>query len=114
MIFSGPLQVGVPYNIQSPTNINLDDANSTLEISPVLLHLVHPFALQNLIAALKHIKRFYQYVKSTTASVEKSQIAKDLLLDLVDCSGLNLEGLETVLEASIQGINGLPREFLCH
>ncbi|KAF9454558.1 hypothetical protein P691DRAFT_770453 [Macrolepiota fuliginosa MF-IS2] len=88
----------------------LDDASANWEISPTLLHLIHPFALQNLITALKHVKRYHQYLKSMSVSAEKSQIAQDLLVDMVDCSGLNLEGLETVLDASIQAVEALSPE----
>lgn len=79
------------------------------EISPILLHLIHPFALQNLTTALKHVKRYHQFLKSVSARVEKSQIAKDLLVDMIDCSGLNLTELETILDASIPGVEALQR-----
>ncbi|KXN86898.1 hypothetical protein AN958_09493 [Leucoagaricus sp. SymC.cos] len=82
---------------------------SGFEISPILLHLVHPFALQNLVTALKHVRKYHQHLKSASARVEKSQIAKDLLVDMVDCSGIDLEGLETILDGSVQSVEALPR-----
>ncbi|KAF5358405.1 hypothetical protein D9756_001502 [Leucocoprinus leucothites] len=77
------------------------------EISPTLLHLVHPFALQNLTTALKHVKKYHQFLKSTSARVEKSKIARDLLVDMIECSGLNLDRLEAILDASIRSVEEL-------
>lgn len=84
----------------------------TWYISPTLLHLIHPFALQNLITALRHVKKYYQFLKSLSARVETSQIAKDLLTDMIDYSGLNLEGLEGILESSLRNVETLRRECI--
>lgn len=89
----------------------IDETAPDYDISPTLLHLVHPFALQNLTTALKHVRRYHQYLKSASARVEKSQIAKDLLVDTIECSGLNLEGLEVILDTSIPSVEALPRTF---
>ncbi|KAF7778667.1 hypothetical protein Agabi119p4_3012 [Agaricus bisporus var. burnettii] len=87
-----------------------DTASDTWYISPTLLHLIHPFALQNLITALRHVKKYYQFLKSLSARVETSQIAKDVLTDMIDYSGLNLEGLEGILESSLRNVESLRPE----
>jgi len=76
-----------------------------------LLHLAHPFALQNLITALKHVRRYYQFLKTSSAKIEKSQIAKDVLIDMIEYSGLDLEGLETILDLNIQSVEALQRAY---
>jgi len=47
---------------------------------------------------LKHVKSFRAFLGSLPAGGENSQIAKEVLVDLVDCSGIDLTGLITVLE----------------
>ena len=44
--------------------------------------------------------------------METSQIAKDLLTDMIDYSGLNLEGLEGILESSLRNVESLRRECI--
>jgi len=72
---------------------------------------VHPFALQNLINTLKHVRRYYQFLKASSAKIEKSQIAKDVLIDMIECSGLDLEQLEIVLDSSVQSVEALQRTY---
>lgn len=65
--------------------------------SPTLLHLVQPYALVNLHSVLGHIKQFRAYLGTLTASEVNAQIARDILIDLVDCSGINLDLLQPLL-----------------
>jgi hypothetical protein len=74
---------------------------------PTLLHLVQPFALTNLLGMLKHVKRFRGYLGSLTPKGEKAQIAKDILVDVVDCSGIDLAALDSVLESHAQDIKAM-------
>jgi hypothetical protein len=62
-----------------------------------LLHLVHPYALLNLHGVLNHIQQFRIYLGTLTASEVNAQIARDTLVDLVDCSGINLDLLQPLL-----------------
>lgn len=64
----------------------------------MLLHLVHPFALRNLQEAVTHVKRFRDELDPLPPKGENSQIAKDILMDTVDSSGINLTALLSVLE----------------
>jgi len=66
--------------------------------SPILLHLAHPFTLRYFIDGLKHVKSFRAFLGSLPAGGENSQIAKEVLVDLVDCSGVDLTSLITALE----------------
>ncbi|KAL4067943.1 hypothetical protein V8B97DRAFT_2021711 [Scleroderma yunnanense] len=77
---------------------------------PVLLHLVHPLLLANLIDMTSHVNEFYQSLNSLTAKGENGQIARDALLDVVDCSGLNLEGLESMFRTLLGEVNGISGE----
>lgn len=81
--------------------------------NPVLLHLAHPLLLINLIDMTSHVNRFHQYLISQTAKAENAQIARDVLLDVVDCSGLNLEGLESIFRTAVGKVNGIPGKRLC-
>jgi hypothetical protein len=80
--------------------------------SPILLHLAHPFTLQNFITALKHVKEFRLFLGSLPAGGENSQIAKEVLVDLVDCSGVDLTGLIATLEEVLERVQNLDRELL--
>jgi hypothetical protein len=80
--------------------------------SPILLHLAHPFILQNFITALKHVKAFRTFLGSLPAGGENSQIAKEVLVDLVDYSGVDLTGLITALEGVLERVQSLDRELL--
>ncbi|KAJ6596973.1 hypothetical protein DFH09DRAFT_1133278 [Mycena vulgaris] len=65
--------------------------------SSMLLHLAHPYALKSLHAALNNVSRFKNRIGSLSASEENSQIAKNVLVDLIDCSGVDLNALDPIL-----------------
>ena len=76
---------------------------------PALLHLGQPYALHNLCTALKHVVLFHDRLRGKRAKEENTQIAKDVFFDLVEHSGINLEGLASLLSTSLQdtkSING--------
>ncbi|KAI0928422.1 hypothetical protein AcV5_005998 [Taiwanofungus camphoratus] len=72
--------------------------------SPSLFHLIHPYALNRVHTALGHVKRFRDHVATLSAKGEREQIAKDALLDVVDCSGVDLEGLGQLLDDMTQDV----------
>jgi hypothetical protein len=72
------------------------DAQSFLE-APALLPLAHPYALQNVCKAVGHVARLRTFVGSLPAGGEKESIAKAVLLDLVDSSGIDFAALEVLL-----------------
>ncbi|KAL0581552.1 pseudouridine synthase pus4 [Marasmius crinis-equi] len=77
---------------------------------PSLLHLVHPQALQTLIEAITNTKRVRQYLGSLTAKAENSQIARDVLIDQVDCSGINLSELLPILGEVYEAVKSTTEE----
>jgi hypothetical protein len=89
-------------DLRRPASISLD--------APPLLHLVHPFALEYLNSVLMHVRQFRAYLGSLSASSENSQIASDVLTDLVDNSGVDIAALEAFLVESAQGCQMLDSE----
>jgi hypothetical protein len=58
--------------------------------------------LSNLQRALGHVASFRALLGSLTASVEVAQMAKDVLVSLVDSSGLDLSGVEAILAETMR------------
>ncbi|KAH7871762.1 hypothetical protein F5879DRAFT_999522 [Lentinula edodes] len=65
---------------------------------PVFMHLVHIQALRNLRIALGHVNRFRKYLIGLTPRTENSQLSKEVLLDLVDYSGIDISGLDKIFQ----------------
>ncbi|KAH7913732.1 hypothetical protein BJ138DRAFT_1145401 [Hygrophoropsis aurantiaca] len=78
--------------------------------TPILLHLVHPFARANLCDIVSHVNRFHSTLSSLTAKGESSHIARDVLLDLVSCSGVNLGALESTLKDEVCELTSIPAD----
>ncbi|KAG6917962.1 hypothetical protein DXG01_017146 [Tephrocybe rancida] len=74
---------------------------------PVLLHIGHPFALDNFIVALSHVQKFCAYIKSLAPRGESAQIARDIVVDLIGNSGIELSDLINSLEHTRQELMGL-------
>ena len=70
--------------------------------------MAHPYALQNLKQLLTHVNAFQQVLNNKPASGENSQMAKDVLVDLVTCSGLKLDSLIMTLSECIEESQVLP------
>jgi len=79
--------------------------------TPILLHLAHPFTLQNLVAALKHTKAIRGYIGSLPAGGENPQMAQRVLVDTVDCSGIDFGALISLLEESLTPVQALDCEY---
>ncbi|KAL6305250.1 hypothetical protein BKA93DRAFT_845915 [Sparassis latifolia] len=79
---------------------------------PMFLHLVHPYCLNKLHAALAHVKRFRDHVASLPAGGENAQIAKEVLMDVVDDAGLDLAAFVRVLSEVIQEANHMDADAL--
>ncbi|KAG7092557.1 hypothetical protein E1B28_008906 [Marasmius oreades] len=69
-----------------------------VSISPTLLMLLHPHALQTLLEAVANVKQVRQRLELLTPRSENSQIARDAFIDQVDCSSINLTGLLPILK----------------
>jgi hypothetical protein len=79
---------------------------------PILLHLVHPLTLANLIGLTIHVNRFYHSLNSFTPKGENSQIARDILVDLIGCSGLNFKGLEDIFKGAALDVRSIPGKLM--
>ncbi|TFK42513.1 hypothetical protein BDQ12DRAFT_676334 [Crucibulum laeve] len=70
--------------------------------SPILLTLIHPYAVQNVLTALRHVRQFRSFLGSLPAGGENAHIAKDVLIDLVDRSGVDFTALSNLLEEVVK------------
>jgi hypothetical protein len=78
--------------------------------APSLLHLVHPFALEQLNTISMHVTQFRAYLGTLSASSENAQIAKDILTDIVDTSGVDIAALEPFLVECAKEVRMLNSE----
>ncbi|KAI0780677.1 hypothetical protein BD413DRAFT_463229 [Trametes elegans] len=86
----------------TPSDRDLPETPALPLDSPVFLHLVHPYALSRLHTALEHVKRFRDHVGKLAAKGDNSHIAKDVLMDITDCSGVDLQTLGPLLSEILQ------------
>ncbi|KAF5330923.1 hypothetical protein D9619_005436 [Psilocybe cf. subviscida] len=82
----------------------VNDTSSDMTIAPIFLHLTHPYALQNLCVALKHVHRFKLFIKSLPAGEVNTRLAQTILVDSLDQSGIDFEGLIALLESSLEAV----------
>ncbi|TBU35719.1 hypothetical protein BD311DRAFT_783359 [Dichomitus squalens] len=80
--------------------------------SPIFLHLVHPYALTRLKAAVEHVKRFHDHISRLPAKGEESHIAKDVLLDITEGIGVDLQLVGPLLAEIMQETKGLDAQNL--
>ncbi|KAI0065405.1 hypothetical protein BV25DRAFT_1906053 [Artomyces pyxidatus] len=82
-------------------------ATATAPIPPIFIHLLHPGLLSKLRTSVADVRRFHDYLGKLNASGENAQLAKTILMDTVDSSGIDLKGLETVLSQISEETKGL-------
>lgn len=75
--------------------------------SPIFLHLAHPYAVRCLLVALTYVKGFRDFLSGLSPRGESAQIAKDVLLDSVDSSGIDLNALIPILEGTLESATKL-------
>ncbi|OCH92234.1 hypothetical protein OBBRIDRAFT_773705 [Obba rivulosa] len=80
--------------------------------TPDFLLLSHPFALTRLHAAFAHVKRFRDQVASLSPNDENACLAKDVLMDIVDRSGIDCSALADVLSGFIMETSPASAEDL--
>ncbi|KAF6765274.1 hypothetical protein DFP72DRAFT_870596 [Ephemerocybe angulata] len=73
------------------------------EVDPSLVHLVHPFALGNLVAVFTQMQRFRAFLDVVPLPTEeklanKLLSARNVLVDLIDCCPINLSEFVKILE----------------
>lgn len=59
---------------------------------------MHPYALKNLTTAISHVKRFQEQVNQANPKTENALLSKEALVDVIDSSGIILNGLLPLLE----------------
>ncbi|KAI0054153.1 hypothetical protein FA95DRAFT_1480491 [Auriscalpium vulgare] len=89
------------------------------DILPIFIYLLHPEALTRLRTSIADVKRFYETLGRLNASGETAQLAKNILIDYVDSSGVNLKELDNILvqiSEELKGSNDDMRRSLasCH
>ncbi len=77
------------------------------DVDASLLHIVHPFVLKNLHSVMNHVIRFRKYLGSLPAPGEKPHIARDVIVDLVDNSGVKLQVLSKAISEVIPEVNSI-------
>lgn len=82
----------------SPGKASIDCDVWVAPETSILLHLVHPYAFQNLKDAINHVSRFRDELDPLPPRCESAQIAKDILMDAADSSGVDLKRLLHVLD----------------
>lgn len=76
--------------------------------TPALLHVAHPYALTNLHTMLMHVKSLHLFLGHLSARGENAQIARDVLVDLVNCSGIDIDALCAFVAESVQDAKAIP------
>ena len=97
-----------PNKLPRPKAGDLDLAS---EPSPSLLHLAHPYALASLQALLQHVRRLRTQVATSTASTEGAKIAQNVLVDIIACSGIDLDKFDGLLSEIGIEVKKLDCEF---
>ncbi|KZT28426.1 hypothetical protein NEOLEDRAFT_1058289 [Neolentinus lepideus HHB14362 ss-1] len=81
-------------------------------MSPMLLHLVHPYMLGKLVDVVGYMKTFKNYLVSLPAGGKHAHLAKSVFLDIFDSSGVDISGLRGVLESLLKAPQNISRDIL--
>ena len=55
-----------------------------------------------------HVSRSYHSPTVLTPKGENSQIARDILTDVIGCSGLDLRGIKEILKGTMHDVRSIP------
>ncbi|KAF8505026.1 hypothetical protein BU17DRAFT_71546 [Hysterangium stoloniferum] len=88
-------EVEVGFTLLDDNVVPTDDL--TPSTSPILITIIHPYMLDNFIGALFHLNTFRAFLDTLTASKLKAGIAKEVIVDIIDGSGINLKQFEAEL-----------------
>ncbi|KAH8120279.1 hypothetical protein DFH11DRAFT_48421 [Phellopilus nigrolimitatus] len=69
----------------------------TFDLSCSLTHLIHPYALDNVYFFLQHVRRFRAFLGSHAKAEEHYKMAREVLVDTIDSSGIALDALDKVI-----------------
>ncbi|VDB83058.1 unnamed protein product [Peniophora sp. CBMAI 1063] len=87
-----------------------DSPNESL--APIFVHLLYPTNLRRLHTLLRDVKDFYEQLSQHKTVGENSQIAKHVLNDAVDCSGVKLAELDKALDAVEEAVKEMDNPLL--
>ena len=73
-----------------------------------MLHLVHPLGCATLGRILPHIKSFRAFLSSRHPTNEVLQMADDVLIDMIQRSGIDLGKLEPLIVQQLEDIKSFP------
>lgn len=76
--------------------------------TPILLYIGHPYALEKLRVLLTHVKKLRLFIGQLSARGENAQIARDVLVDLVDYAGFDIDALCLFLAERAQDASTTP------
>ncbi|KAF9052872.1 hypothetical protein BJ165DRAFT_1523627 [Panaeolus papilionaceus] len=69
--------------------------------TPAFLLFCHPLAIAAFVKCLHHLKNFRNYLGSLPAGGDAAHIAQSVLVDLIDCSGVDFSALLNIFEESV-------------
>jgi hypothetical protein len=78
-----------------------------------MLHILHPFAFSQLQAVLLHVRAFHRLLKSLYPRTESAMLARDVLVDNIDSSGINLDALDAALNEIKDEVRMFAGAWLC-
>lgn len=114
MICLVQLQVCLP-NFDNPpflTSVAVGSPVSKEHADPILINLVHPFALEALFCALESVQKFKDAVDRNTLTDEVSAIGRDVVDDLIDTCPAQIPEFLNVLSEAKEVANKLDGERL--
>jgi hypothetical protein len=76
-----------------------------------MLHLVHPVGCGTLRNILPHIRSFRAFLSSRQPTNEVLQMADDVLIDMIERSGIDLGKLEPLIAQQMEDIQSFPGHF---
>lgn len=76
------------------------------------MHLVHPLGCGTLRNILPHIRSFRAFLSSRHLTNEVLQMADDVLIDMIERSGIDLGKLEPLIAQQFENIQSIPG--YCH
>ena len=84
--------------------LNNNPAQKQPPIPNIMLHLVHPVGCATLRNILPHIRLFRTFLSSRPPSSEVLQMADDVLIDMIERSGIDLSKLEPLITQQMEDI----------
>ena len=81
------------------------------QIPNILLHLIHPLGCGTLRNTLPYIRSFRTFLSSRHLTNEVLQMADDVLIDMIERSGIDLIKLEPLIAQQYEDIQNLPGNY---